>query len=99
MVEGLDAQSSSLPSGVAVARSVTMTGTRGIPVQVANFGLQDVYLQPRVPIATLTEVELVTPDVTTVNVGCNEIRFEEASGVARQTTTTEAKRTRFEGQL
>ena len=84
LVERLDAQCNNAPAGVAVARSLCMTGAKTIPVQVANFGFQDVYLQPRTPIGKLCKVDLLEPEVKAVEVSQEEVCFEKSDGAATE---------------
>ena len=69
-----------LPVGVAVGKTcVAVDGSGRIPVQVTNFGCEDVFLEPRMQLARLEEV-VVQPLITVQTVNTNEVRVEFKDG-------------------
>ena len=55
IVEELDAHTTHLPKGMMVAPTLVKVDKRGIiPVQVANFSEDDLYLRPRTPVALIS---------------------------------------------
>ena len=55
MIEEFDTNVTHIPNGLAVAPTLVSISSRGrIPVQVANFTNDDLYLQPRTPLAMLS---------------------------------------------
>ena len=57
IIEQLDAAATHIPNGLAVASALVSVGSSGrIPIQVANFTNDDLYLPPRTPVAKVSSV-------------------------------------------
>ena len=71
-----DAHLGPLPVGCEVGRCcVTVDQAGRVPVQVINFGCEDIYLEPRTVLATLEEVN-IEPQITLQTVSCGEVRVQ-----------------------
>lgn len=79
LVERMEANVADLPRGVAVGASlVTVDYTGRVPIQIANFSNEDVYIQPRTPIARMSAYA-TEPDVELVTVNENHVCVREVS--------------------
>ena len=79
LVERVEANLAELPSGVTVrAAVVTVDGEGRVPIQVANFSMNDVYLNPRTPVAALSPFDL-WPSFEFVSVAESHVRLREVS--------------------
>lgn len=59
LVERMEANLAELPCGVTVGAAVVTIGGEGrVPVQLANFSEKDVYLNPRIPLATVSPFDM-----------------------------------------
>ena len=59
LVEKVEANLAEPPSGVTVgAAVVTVDGKGRVTIQVANFSMNDIYLNPRTPVAALSPFDL-----------------------------------------
>ena len=86
MVERLDAEMFSLPNGIIVARSLSRLKSGYLPIQVANLGDSDVYLEPRTPIGTLSCIntkELICDgDIDLIPLSAEEVVVKQVSPVS-----------------
>ncbi|KXJ15652.1 Retrovirus-related Pol polyprotein from transposon 297 [Exaiptasia diaphana] len=79
LVEHTEANVADLPRGVAVGASLVTVDRKGrVPLQVANFSNEDVYVQPRTPIARMSSYA-TEPDVELVTVDENHVSVREVS--------------------
>ena len=81
LVERLADNYNHLPAGVAVAKSLCLLDTGTVPVQVANLGSKDIYLQPKTPVAQLSRVTAMENCIQLTDVSDEEVRVEEVSAV------------------
>ena len=78
LVERVEANLAELPSGVTVGAAVVTVGGSGrIPIQMANFSMKDIYLNPRTPVAAVSSFQL-EPTFEFVNVDESHVCVHEA---------------------